>query len=199
MKAFFLYTISLVLCLILAVYFLYISNSKIYYQVIYRIFIVIEFTLLSMVFYYNISNFVAKKIIQVILIPYILLCVYSYFTSDKSRSDFLPVTIECFILVTYIIYFFIEKIQQETLVPIYLTTIFWIAAAYFLFFSGNFCLFLYRISYPKSDLYTIIYSPLVVLKNVILCIGLAMQNNKLSSKQFSANLHFPSSEKNQHF
>ncbi|MEP6675999.1 MAG: hypothetical protein ABJA78_12635 [Ferruginibacter sp.] len=100
-------------------------------------------------------------------------------TTEKTKSDFLPITVECFILVTYSLYFLIEKIQLETITPIYSTTIFWIAIAYFIFFSGNFFLFLYRLGYPKNDLYTVVYTPLVILKNLLICIGIAIKNGTM--------------------
>ena len=107
-------------------------------------------------------------------------------------------------LLLYFIYFFFEKIQQTTSIPIYTTLIFWIAVAFTIYCSGNFFVFLYSnnaVSTPQTQFqYTIIYSTSTILKNILLCIGISIKQSK-NNEGFSDYLNtdsffqFPENEK----
>ena len=71
--------------------------------------------------------------------------------------------------------------MQETVSePIYLRAIFWISVAFIINTSGNFFLFLYaRFNYDvnvfKTPQYTIIYTTVTILKNMLLCISILIK------------------------
>lgn len=68
--------------------------------------------------------------------------------------------------------------MQETVAePIYQKAIFWISVAFIINSSGNFFLFLYgRYSYDvnvfKTPQYTIIYTTVTIIKNLLLCLSI---------------------------
>jgi hypothetical protein len=73
--------------------------------------------------------------------------------------------------------------MQGTLVePIYQRAIFWIAVAFIINFSGNFFLFLYSKNSFNDEVfkrqYTIIYTTVTLIKNILLCISIIIKENK---------------------
>lgn len=79
--------------------------------------------------------------------------------------------------------------ESEVEVPIYQKTIFWISLAFIVNFSGNFFLFLFSKNSDTTDVdfrtqYTIIYSTVTIIKNLLLCISIFVKDspNKESNK-----------------
>ena len=66
--------------------------------------------------------------------------------------------------------------------PIYQRSIFWVSVAFIINFSGNFFLFLYSKNSFNDEVfqrqYTIIYSSVTILKNILLCISLLINENR---------------------
>lgn len=58
---------------------------------------------------------------------------------------------------------------------------FWFGVAFLLNFSGNFILFVYsKTSHKEADFntnYTIIYSTVTIIKNLLLCLAVTMKEN----------------------
>ncbi len=122
-------------------------------------------------------------------------------TTNKAYFSYQPLVVECLILLVYILYFFYEKIQITTTIPIYQTRIFWIILAFTFYSSGNFFLFLYANNTVKNQefvfQYTMIYSTFTILKNVFLCIALVTkepndnyENNPINFKDLLDNEDF---------
>jgi hypothetical protein len=147
---------------------------------------VVEFSTLSLLFYYVITQKLLKKIILILIVLFIVFAIYSYIVSAKDKFSYTPLVAECLILLVYIIYFFYEKIQTNTLIPIYQTNIFWIAVAFILYCSGNFFLFLYSTNAKNDEQfqfqYTLIYSTFTIIKNILLCIGVIIKQPKENIK-----------------
>lgn len=65
--------------------------------------------------------------------------------------------------------------QENVIEPIYNKAIFWISVAFIVNFSGNFFLFIYSKNSYADDAfkrqYTLIYSTVTILKNILLIIG----------------------------
>ncbi len=74
--------------------------------------------------------------------------------------------------------------MQETVAePIYQKAIFWISVAFIINSSGNFFLFLYvqfnhEVNIFKTPQYTIIYTTVTILKNLLLCISILIKEKK---------------------
>lgn len=125
--------------------------------------------------------------------------VYDYTITKNTTFSYQPLAVECFVLLVYILYFFYEKIQISTTVPIYQTNIFWIIVAFTVYSAGNFFLFLYSNNASKNQefifQFTLIYSTFTILKNVFLCIGLITTQPKENSISNEINFKdFPDSD-----
>lgn len=161
-----------------------------------------EFVFISSIFLFNIKSKFLKLIIRFAPVAFIAYSIYNYIVTPGGIFDYKPLAAECLILLVYILYFFYEKIQTTTSIPIYQTKIFWIAVAFIIYCSGNFFLFLYSNNPIKDDelifQYTIIYSTFAILKNIALCTGILVhepsENGKhpdfITQPSFSQNFQF---------
>jgi hypothetical protein len=182
-KVFFLYTIVISILVITGFIVRYGFENKPGYKDLTRIYNAVEFTLLAYFFSLNIKNSIVKKILLYSPIPFIIFCVFDYLKAKESSLPFIPLAIEYLTLLVFIIYYFFEVMQESVVEPIYNKAIFWISVAFIINFSGNFLLFVYsQISDPNDEAfqkqYTIIYTTVTIVKNILLCIGMTLKENK---------------------
>jgi len=75
--------------------------------------------------------------------------------------------------------------NEQILEPIYQRAIFWICVAFIVNSSGNFFLFLYSKNSYNDEVfkrqYTIIYTTVTVIKNLLLCISILIIEKKIDS------------------
>lgn len=167
----------------------YINDSLEQYYLVTRIYNILEYSLLSYLFYLNIKNKIIRNILVVSPLPFILFCIYDFLISTKPNLPFLPLIFEYLILLLFIVYFFFEVIQETVVEPIYHKTIFWISVAFIINFSGNFFLFLYsKTSYNDEAFrrqFLIIYSSVTIIKNILLCIAVALKETKIDNQNLN--------------
>ncbi len=188
MRIFSLYCLILFFLFIPVFYFRFISPSSNSRFIFLRIFMLAEFTCLSLFFYNVIKSYSVKKIIYFLIFPFVLISNYDYLIQNSNNFSYFPLVVECILVLMYILFYFYEKMKLNTTVPGYQTRSFWIAVAFTLFCSGNFFLFLYSNNSIKDEVYkiqyTLIYSTFTILKNLFICIGLSIkevpieENNK---------------------
>lgn len=94
---------------------------------------------------------------------------------------FIPLSVEHILLLIFIIYYFFEVMQESVIEPIYQRAIFWISVAFIINSAGNFFLFLYSKNSYNDDVfkrqYTIIYTTVTVIKNLLLCISIFIKES----------------------
>ena len=189
-KVFFLFTILVALLVVIGFYLLYIAKSSENYYKIARIYTFIEFTILVYFFSLYIRNHYIKKLLLFSPIAFLTFCIYDFFRENEPGIPFIPVSVAHITLLCIIIYYFFEVMQESVVEPIYQRAIFWISVAFIINSSGNFFLFLYSKNSFNDDVfkrqYTIIYTTVTVLKNILLCISILIKENKETSS-----LHAP--------
>lgn len=157
----------------------YILNSFPAYYFVTRVYNVIEYSLLSYLFFLYIKNGIMRKILLFSIFPFIVFCIWDYLIAEKPSIPFLPLVFEYLILLGFIIYYFFEVIQETVMEPIYQKPIFWISVGFIINFSGNFFVLLSSIKSFEDeafrDVFTIIYSSVTILKNILLCISLTVK------------------------
>lgn len=139
-----------------------------------RVYIFIEFTVLAYFFSLHISNKFVKKFLLFTPVAFLLFSIYDFSTEKLPGIPFLPVSVAHITLLCFIVYYFFEVMQETVAEPIYHKAIFWISVAFIINSSGNFFLFLYgRYSYEinvfRTPQYTIIYTTVTIIKNLLLC------------------------------
>lgn len=181
-KVFFLYTTVITLLVIAVIVTRYIYNSFPSYFFVTRVYNVFEYSILSYLFYLYIKNKILRHILLYSIIPFISFSIFNYLNAAKPGIPFLPLIFEYLILLAFIIYFFFEVIQETVIEPIYQKPIFWISVGFIINFSGNFFVLLSSIkSFDDEafrDVFTVIYSSVTILKNILLCISLTVKESK---------------------
>lgn len=167
----------------------YVYNSFPSYFFITRIYNVLEYSILSFLFYLYIKNRILRHLLLYSIIPFILFSIINYIGATKPGIPFLPLIFEYLILLAFIIYFFFEVIQETVIEPIYHKPIFWISVGFIINFSGNFFVLLSSIkSFDDEafrDVFTVIYSSVTILKNILLCISLTVKESKADIQNMS--------------
>lgn len=182
-KVFFIYTILIAVLVIVGFSLLYISKSPQKYYLVARVYIFIEFSILAYFFSLHISNKSAKKVLLFTPVIFLLFCISDFYLEKKPGMPFLPVSVAHITLLCFIVYYFFEVMRETVIEPIYQKAIFWISVAFIINSSGNFFLFLYaRYSYDanvfKTPQYTIIYTTVTIIKNLLLCISILIREKK---------------------
>jgi hypothetical protein len=167
----------MVVFLIPSLYFKLIQNDRAHQLIVNRLFLIVEFVLLTR-YYFCYLELKGKKTIFFITSTLFIICsAYDYIvTKSPLEFSFIPLVIECLFFALVIVYFFYEKLQYNVSVPILHTSEFWVSVAFLLYFSGNFFLFLYS----KSSLtdpnfrtqYIIIYGIVTIIKDVLLSVAI---------------------------
>lgn len=118
---------------------------------------------------------------------------------------FVPLSVGHILILIIIIYYFFELMQEVVLEPIYQKAIFWICVAFIINSSGNFFLFLYSKNSFNDEIfkkqYTIIYTTVTVIKNLLLCISILIKEKKedpLSNSLINIDLDSLDPFKNRH-
>jgi hypothetical protein len=184
-----LYTSTIALLIIIGLITRYGFESFETYYIVTRFYNVIEYSILAYLFYLHIKNKIVKNVLVFSILPFTVFALYDFFTADKPALPFLPLIFEYLILLIFIIYFFFEVLQESVVEPIYHKSIFWISVAFILNFSGNFFLLLSSVnSFDNEvfrDTFTIVYSSVTILKNILLCIAVYTKENKTENDPFN--------------
>ncbi len=123
-------------------------------------------------------------------------CIYDFVIEKGQGFAFFSLIIECLILLIALLFILFEKMKYSVSVPLPQTSFFWISVAFILYFAGNFFLFLYsKNSYHDETFkaqYTIIYSFVTILKNILLCISILINDLTNSKNNPNLNTHLDS-------
>ena len=148
-----------------------------------RVYIFIEYTVLAYFFSLYISNKFVKKFLLFTPVAFLLFSTYDFYSEQLQGIPFLPISVAHITLLCFIVYYFFEVMQETVAEPIYHKAIFWISVAFIINSSGNFFLFLYgRYSYEvnvfKTPQFTIIYTTVTIIKNLLLCYSIFIKEKK---------------------
>ena len=186
-KVFFLYTILIAILVIVGFSLLYIFKSSENYYLVVRVYIALEYSLLAYFFSLYIKNRFVKTILLYSPLMFIIFCIYDFIIEKVPGLPFTPASVEHMILLCFIVYYFFEVMQETVVEPVYHKAIFWISVAFIINSSGNFFLFLYGKNSYNDDVfksqYTIIYTTVTVIKNLLLCISISIKEKTENPSQ----------------
>lgn len=192
LKVFFVYTLILFISIIIHLTFRYIIKSYPSFLIFNRFYLIAEFALISLFFIHNIIHLKIKKIIRLLIIPFLLFSLYDYLSSLDQEFTYYPLVMECLLFPLIIILFFYEKMKYSTKSPVYFSPAFWIAVAFLIFSTGNFFLFLFsKMLLQDLDhkfLYNNIYGFFTILKNILLCTAVVVAKYSALKKDEPANI-----------
>ena len=182
-NVFFLYTIFTGILVVVGFSLLYIYKSSEHYYIVARTYVIIEFSILTFLFSTYIKNKDVQKLILYSPIVFLLFCIFEFTKEKVPGIPFLPISVAHITLLCIIIYYLFEVMQETVLEPIYQKAIFWISVAFIINSAGNFFLFLYSKNSFNDDpnfkrQYTIIYTTVTVIKNLLLCISIFIKETQ---------------------
>ena len=149
----------------------YFQNSRALYFVLLRLYIATEYLILVYFFALLAKNNSYKKIITFSIIPFWGYCIYNYITSDPQTFNNYPSLVEFSVLIFLIIYYFYEKMNIVSSIPLFKSISFWLCVGLFIYFTGNLFFLLFITSTKDKDIITqmfLIYSFVTITKNIIL-------------------------------
>jgi len=174
LKVFFIYSIVMTLFISFGYYSVWIISKKQLYFIELRLFYVLEYILMAMFFSYLIKKPIVKNIILYSIIPFTVLCIYTYIKSDPLKFNSFPTLVEFLFFIIVILYYFYEKMSLVSRIPLYHSISFWLCVGLFIYFTGTFFYFLIVNSAKDPDLIKlmkVIYSIVSISKDVILSLA----------------------------
>ena len=178
LKVFFIYTIFLALFIIVGYYLLHIRESKDhireYYLINIRIYVITEYILLSLFFFYTFKNKIAGILVIFSNIPFVIFCVLNYLKSDPTIFNNKTLLVEFSLFIVIIVYYFFEKMRVVTRIPLYQSISFWLCVGLFIYFTGNFFYLLFTATDPDPEFKAqmrIVYTAVTIFKDIILCLA----------------------------
>ncbi len=152
-------------------YILYFEESKTAYFLILRIYIAIEYAVLVFFFSILFQNIILKKTILFTVIPFWFYCIYNFFVSERDTFNNYPALVEFAAFILIIIFYFYEKMNIVSSVPLLKSISFWLCVGLFIYFTGNLFFLLFITSTKDKDLLNqmfLIYTIVTISKNLIL-------------------------------
>ncbi len=190
-REYFIYSIITTIFVSLILFFGFVHpNPKIYFTSMW-VNQVIELLLFVIIFTIILKNKIIKKLLALGCLLFFIFCCYEYFTAKNLDIPYRSLVIECLFFIPVIIYFFFEKMKEEGGTPLFNTFMFWFSVAFFINFVGNLLLFAYSAAavqdanYETS--YTIIYSSVTILKNLLLCFAVTIKEATISPNYRNTN------------
>ena len=175
LRVFFVYSITIAILLILSISSTIFFKNGYVYMILLRVYIIVEYYILSRFLILLINNLVFKRIIQYSLIPFFVFTLITYYYSSVLTFNRFSLVVEFILLLGFIILYFYEKIKTVTNYPLSQLISFWICVGFFIYFAGNFFfLLLLNFSSNKEVAFQlqIVYSIVTITKNIILCLAL---------------------------
>jgi hypothetical protein len=148
------------------------------YFLLLRIFTFVEYTLFALYLYYILQKYFLKKLFLISIFPFFIFCIYNYIKTKPAFGN-IPYVIEFLFLITAIAYYFFEKLQLESDVPIFHTRSFWIIISFLFYSAGTFFLYLLSRSAPNDKEFAqqsrVLYAAVTIIKNILFSVSIAIK------------------------
>ncbi len=141
LKVFFIYLSLLATSAFVGLFNVHFLNSSKLTKVILYCFILFEITCFTFFFYLIFKSKIAKIILSTFAILLLFYYISKFIQFKNFDSQFF--VIEFIFFTTIILYYFVEKLQNVTIIPFYKTISFWLCVGLFFFFMGNFMVFIF--------------------------------------------------------
>jgi hypothetical protein len=143
----------------------------------YRVFTIIEFSLIALFFTSIIASSYYKRLIYVSMCLFYFLLIIDFFTNSFNKFDSLPTGIESILIILFCILLIFEKLNSENL---HFNYTIWISFALIIFFAGTFFLFILSQNNFNntnfSDTYGYVVAIFNSIKNLLIGIGILSES-----------------------
>jgi hypothetical protein len=150
------------------------------YNLLYRLFTILGYSLVALFFYKNITSKLARRLIIITYIFLFLYAAYDYIISPRNSFDSIPSSIESIFIIICSIFYLFEQIKKPTVLFIYTLDKFWIVVSLLIYSTGTFFLFIsaeaYLVDPTFAKNYALINNSFLLLKNIVFSIGLLIKD-----------------------
>ena len=171
LKVFFVYTILLAFFSTISLLVLNVGHSRSAYLLIVRIYFAFEYAILVFFFSKISQNKSFQKIILFSIFPFWGYCLYNFFASEHDTFNNYPALVEFAVFILIIIFYFYEKMNVVSRIPLSNSISFWLSVGLFIYFTGNLFFLLFIFSTSDKEILKqmfLIYSGVTITKNLIL-------------------------------
>ena len=171
LKVFFVYAIILAFFSTAILFILNYEHSRPAYLFILRIHIAIEYAILVYYFSILIQNNLIKKVILFSVIPFWVYSIINFFVSEHDTFNNYPALIEFSVFILILLFYFYEKMNIVSSIPLFKSISFWLNVGLFIYFTGNLFFLLFITSTNDKNILNqmfLIYSCVTITKNIIL-------------------------------
>lgn len=144
----------------------------------YNIFLLIETITIYYFFSFIFKSLLLKKILFVLGIIFTVFWTFSLFKFGSQSYFWGCNNFENITILPIAIFYYYEEIIIINSVFIYAESVFWIVAAYFIYFSGTFFLYLYiptLNTYEQTNYYNMLNSVFIIIRTVLLSVAVFMK------------------------
>jgi hypothetical protein len=165
----------------------YMADKKMNNLPLFHLNSILELACLSMMFYYLVNSPLIKKSIVGIILGFATFAIVNaLFFQDIYTFNSYPRIAVCLLLIIYCIIFFIQTLNELTVVRLETYGIFWIVLGTLIYFAGNMFLFtffeyLLRVSKEYGFQLWNIHSILNIIFNSLLALGIWLDRKPISS------------------
>ena len=171
LKVFFIYCILLGLFSSASIYVLKFQNSKSIYLFLVTLYVAFEYAILVFFFSLLFQNKSFKKIILFSIIPFWAYCIFNFFVSAHNTFNNYPALVEFSVFIIILLYYFYEKMNIVSNIPLFRSVSFWLTVGLFIYFTGNLFFLLFLFSTSDKEILNqmfLIYSGVTITKNIII-------------------------------
>ena len=171
LKVFFIYCILLGLFSSASIYVLKFQNSKSIYLFLVTLYVAFEYAILVFFFSLLFKNKSFTKIILFSIIPFWAYCIFNFFVSAHNTFNNYPALVEFSVFIIILVYYFYEKMNIVSNIPLFRSVSFWLTVGLFIYFTGNLFFLLFLFSTSDKEILNqmfLIYSGVTITKNIIL-------------------------------
>lgn len=152
----------------------------------YRIFTIVEFSVLSFYLYKELISQKFKSFIKISALVFGIFVVIDLMTSTLNEFDSIPTGVESIFILSSSIFVLYERIIKN---EDYNVSSIWIAVGLVLFFSGTFFLFILSQSNFNdssfSETYSYILASFKIISYTLFSIGIALENKNIFKQPYS--------------
>jgi len=143
-------------------------------QIVFSVFIIVQFTLFSFFFY---SSLKGKRVKYVPIIGAIVFYAFAIANFTNEHFDSISASLASVLIIPYCILLLYEQIKDPGTMFVYQNKKFWVIIAFFLYFSATLFLYIYfsTLSEEQRNSYWIINNFFEILKNILFSVSFIMK------------------------
>lgn len=149
----------------------------------FRVFTIVEFSLIAIFFTSTIVNRSYKRFIYISMTLFYILLIIDFLTNSFNQFDSLPTGIESILIILFSLILIFEKLNSEN---VHFNFSIWISFSFIIFFAGTFFLFiLSQNNFSNtnfSDTYGYVVAIFNSIKNLLICLGIVSETRNTYKK-----------------